>query len=214
MSFASLMILWTLRHTKPYNPNDVCYGQSDFDVSPSFEREFPPAVAVLKEKCQAKSLYASPLKRCYKLAEKASEALGLPIIAEDALREIHYGSWENVKLSAAPKEEMAAWKNDLRGYRFPGGESFRDVDVRIGHFIRKILDKPEVLFVTHAGVIGAIEHSICGIPDEDFIEGEFPYAMVTRFEIHKAADGTLKGSFEKLYGGIQQASLAEAIREL
>ena len=214
MSFASLMILWTLRHTKPYNPNDVCYGQSDFDVSPSFEREFPPAVAVLKEKCRAKSLYASPLKRCYKLAEKASEALGLPIETEDALREIHYGSWENVKLSAAPKEEMAAWKNDLRGYRFPGGESFRDIDVRIGHFIRKILDKPEVLFVTHAGVIGAIEHSICGIPDEDFIEGEFPYAMVTRFEIHKAADGTLKGSFEKLYGGIEQASLAEAIREL
>lgn len=208
------MILWTLRHTKPYNPNDVCYGQSDFDVSPSFEREFPPAVAVLKEKCRAKSLYASPLKRCYKLAEKASEALGLPIETEDALREIHYGSWENVKLSAAPKEEMAAWKNDLRGYRFPGGESFRDVDVRIGHFIRKILDKPEVLFVTHAGVIGAIEHSICGVPDKDFIEGEFPYAMVTRFEIHKAADGTLKGSFEKLYGGIQQASLAEAIREL
>lgn len=208
------MILWTLRHTKPYNPNDVCYGQSDFDVSPSFEREFPPAVAVLKEKSRAKSLYASPLKRCYKLAEKASEALGLPIETEDALREIHYGSWENVKLSAAPKEEMAAWKNDLRGYRFPGGESFRDVDVRIGHFIRKILDKPEVLFVTHAGVIGAIEHSICGIPDEDFIEGEFPYAMVTRFEIHKAADGSLKGSFEKLYGGIQQASLAEAIREL
>lgn len=208
------MILWTLRHTKPYNPNDVCYGQSDFDVSPSFEREFPPAVAVLKEKCQAKSLYASPLKRCYKLAEKASEALGLPIIAEDALREIHYGSWENVKLSAAPKEEMAAWKNDLRGYRFPGGESFRDLDVRIGDFIRKILDKPEVLFVTHAGVIGAIEHSICGVPDEDFIEGEFPYAMVTRFEIHKAADGTLKGSFEKLYGGIEQASLAEAIRKL
>ncbi len=208
------MILWTLRHTKPYNPNNVCYGQSDFDVSPSFEREFPPAIAVLKEKCQAKSLYASPLKRCYKLAEKVSEALGLPIVAEDALREIHYGSWESVKLSAAPKKEMTAWKNDLRGYRFPGGESFHDVDVRIGNFIRKILDKPEVLFVTHAGVIGAIEHSICNVPDEDFIEGEFPYAMVTRFEIHAAADGALEGSFERLYGGIQQASLAEAIREL
>ena len=201
------MILWTLRHTKPYNPNDVCYGQSDFDVSPSFEKEFPPAIAVLREKCRAKSLYASPLKRCYKLAEKASEALGLPIKTEDALREIHYGSWENVKLSAAPKEEMAAWKNDLRGYRFPGGESFHDVDTRIGNFIRQIFD-------THAGVIGAIEHSVCGVPDSDFIEGEFPYAMVTRFEIHAKADGSLEGSFEKLYGGIEQASLAEAIREL
>ncbi len=210
------MILWTLRHTKPYNPTDVCYGQSDFDVSPTFDAEFPPAIEVLKKRCHAQSLYSSPLKRCKKLAEKASEALGLPIVAEDALREIHYGSWESIKLSAVPKEEMSAWKSDLRGYRFPGGESFRDVDIRIGKFIESLVDNgdEEVLFVTHAGVIAAIEHSICGVPDSEFVEGEFPYAMVTRFEIHAAADGSLKGSFEKLYGGIQQASLAEAIKDL
>lgn len=208
------MILWTLRHTKPYNPNDVCYGQTDFDVSPSFAEEFPPAIAVLREKCRATHLYASPLKRCFKLAEKVSEALRLPIKTDDALRELHYGSWENVKLSEVPPEEMSAWKNDLRGYRFPGGESFHDVDVRIVDFLRKIADKSEVLAVTHAGVIAAIEHAVCGVPDSDFVEGEFPYAMVTRFDIRTLPNGRLSGTFEKLYGGIQQASLAEAIREL
>jgi alpha-ribazole phosphatase len=210
------MILWTLRHTKPYNPTDVCYGQSDFDVSPTFDAEFPPALEVLKKRCHAQSLYSSPLKRCKKLAEKASAALDLPLRTADPLREVHYGSWESVKLSAVPKEEMSAWKSDLRGYRFPGGESFRDVDVRIGKFIESLVDNgdEDVLFVTHAGVIAAIEHSICGVPDSEFVEGEFPYAMVTRFDIQKGADGKLGGTFETLYGGIQQASLAEAIKDL
>ena len=38
------MILWTIRHTKPYNPNDVCYGRLDFDVSPTFESEASGAI--------------------------------------------------------------------------------------------------------------------------------------------------------------------------
>ena len=209
------MILWTLRHTKPYNPNDVCYGQTDFDVSPSFAEEFPPAIQVLKEKSHATELYASPLKRCYKLAEKASEALNLPAVKQDALKEIHYGAWENVKLSDVPKDQMNAWKADLRGFRFPGGgESFHDVDKRIGAFIKSIYGQKEVLFVSHAGVIAAIEHSICGLPDEKFVEAEFPYAMVTRFEIDMDACGNLKGSFETLYGGKQQPSLIDYIMSL
>lgn len=208
------MILWTLRHTKPYNPNDVCYGRSDFDVSPSFESEYPPAIQVLKENCRAVRLYSSPLKRCYRLAEKASEALNLPIEKADALKELDFGSWENVKLSDVPKSQMDAWKADLRGYRFPGGESFHDVDKRIGDFIRSIFFPGEALFVSHAGVIAAMEHSICGLPEEDFVEARFPYAMVTRFEIEMDANGKLGGSFETFYGGIPQNDLVSYIRTL
>ncbi len=208
------MILWTLRHTKPYNPNDVCYGRSDFDVSPSFVREYPPAIQVLRENCRAERLYSSPLKRCYKLAEKASEALNLPIEKADALREMHFGSWENVKLSDVPKSQMDAWKADLRGYRFPGGESFHDVDRRVGDFIRSIYSESEVLFVSHAGVIAAIEHSVCGLPEEDFVEARFPYAMVSRFEIEMDSNGKLSGSFKTLYGGIPQNDLVAYIRTL
>ncbi len=209
------MILWTLRHTKPYNPNDVCYGQSDFDVAASFESEFPPAIRFLQENCHATKLYSSPLQRCYKLAEKASETLGLSIEKSDALKEMHFGDWENVKLSDVPKSQMAAWKADLRGYKFPNGESFHEVDKRIKEFIRSVYEeKAELLFVSHAGVIAAIEHSICGLPETDFVEASFPYAMVTRFEIQMDSNGHLSGSFETLYGGMQQPSLVDYIQTL
>ena len=214
------MILWTLRHTKPYNPKDVCYGRSDFDVAPSFTEEYPPAVQVLRENCRAQRIYSSPLQRCRKLAEKVSEAIKLPVQYADALYELNFGTWENVRLDAVPKEEMRAWKADLRGYRFPEGESFHDMDVRVNQFLRQLLDEEsssrsesEILFVTHAGVIASIEHSICGVPDSNFIEGAFPYAMITRFEIH-LENGKPQGTFRTLYGGITQNSLAEIIQKL
>lgn len=208
------MILWTLRHTKPFNPTGVCYGRLNFDVSPSFEQEAEPAISAIVQNAHAERLFASPLLRCQRFAAKVSEALKLPVETVDALQEVHFGSWENVKLTDVPKAEMSAWKRDLRGYRFPGGESFHDVEARVQNFLRTILGEKEVLCVTHAGVIGAIEHSICGLSDDRFVEGEFPYAMLTRFEIEAAPDGSLHGSFQKVYGGIPQMSLTEIIQEL
>ncbi|MCK9181887.1 MAG: histidine phosphatase family protein [Fibrobacteraceae bacterium] len=201
------MILWTLRHTKPYNPADVCYGRTDFDVSPDFEEEYPPALKVLAAHCEAKRLFSSPLKRCIKLAGKVSNELELPIEPKEAIIELNFGSWEGQKLTEVPREEMAAWKADLRGFRFPNGESFHDMDKRVTAFIKELLGEEEVLFVTHAGVIAAIEHSICKVPDEKFVEGQFPYTMVTRFEIGETSTGKLLGTFETIYGGIKQSPL-------
>ena len=65
------MILWTIRHTKPYNPNDVCYGRLDFDVSPTFEEESDGALkALLGAGAKPTRMFTSPLKRCLRLAEK------------------------------------------------------------------------------------------------------------------------------------------------
>lgn len=208
------MILWTLRHTKPFNPTGVCYGRLNFDVSPSFEEEAAPAISAILENAHPTRLFASPLLRCQRFAKKVSEAIQLPVETVDALQEVHFGSWENVKLTDVPKSEMSAWKNDLRGYRFPGGESFHDVEIRVQNFLKTLLGEKEVLCVTHAGVIGAIEHSVCGLSDEYFVEGEFPYAMLTRFEIEAATDGSLRGTFQKVYGGIPQMSLSELIKML
>ena len=59
----------------------------------------------------------------------------------------------------------------------------------------------------YSGVIAAIEHSICGLPDEKFVEAEFPYAMVTRFEFKRNTDGHYRGTFTKIHDGIQMAPL-------
>ena len=129
------MILWTIRHTKPYNPNDVCYGRLDFDVSPTFEEEADGAIrAFLATGAKPTRLFSSPLLRCLKLAEKASAATGLAIEKEPAIIELNFGTWEGQKLTAVPRSEMHAWISDLRGFRFPEGENFYDIDERAGKF--------------------------------------------------------------------------------
>ena len=130
------MILWTFRHTKPYNPKDVCYGQLDFDVSPSFQEESKLAIdAFLKTNAKPTKLYSSPLLRCLRLAEAVSKATGLAIEKKEALNEFNFGTWEGQKLTAVPKAEMAAWVQNLRGFRFPQGENFYDVDKRVSSFL-------------------------------------------------------------------------------
>jgi alpha-ribazole phosphatase len=102
---------------------------------------------------------------------------------------------------------MHAWMNDLRGFRFPGGENFYDVDRRVESFLDSLPDDGEFLFVTHAGVIAALQHFACGLPDEDFVEGKFSYTMVTRFDLQRNAEGHFRGTFEKIYDGIQMPPL-------
>ena len=202
------MILWTIRHTKPYNPNDVCYGRLDFDVSPTFEDEATGAIEdFLKAGAKPTRLFSSPLLRAYRLAEKVSLATGLAVEKENAIQEIDFGTWEGQKLTAVPRPEMYAWMADLRGFRFPEGESFYDVDKRVETFTDTLDDDGEFLYVTHAGVIAALQHFACGLPDEQFVEGAFSYAMVTRFEFKRDAEGHFRGTFEKIHDGIQMAPL-------
>ena len=202
------MILWTIRHTKPYNPNDVCYGRLDFDVSPTFEEESDGAIkALLEAKAKPTRLFSSPLIRCLKLAEKASAVTGLAIEKEPAIIELNFGTWEGQKLTAVPRSEMHAWISNLRGYRFPEGENFYDIDERAGKFLDTLPDDGEFLCITHAGVIAALQHSRCGLPDEVFAEGMYSYAMVTKFEFTRNEDGKFYGTFTKLHDGIPMPTL-------
>ena len=177
------MLLWTIRHSKPYNPKDVCYGRLDFDVSPTFPEESDGAIqAFLATGAKPSKLYSSPLLRCMRLADKVSAATNLPIEKIDAIQEINFGNWEGQKLTEVPRSEMYAWQKDLRGFRFPGGESFYDVDLRAGNFLDTL-------------------------PDNRFVEGEFSYTMVTRFEFTRDSEGHYKGAYTKIHDGIQMPPL-------
>lgn len=176
------MILWTLRHTTPDVPRNVCYGQSDYDVAPSFDDEYPLAMASLGA-CQATQVLSSPLLRCRRLAEKAAEHLNLPLEIAPALREIHFGEWEKKHFQDISDGDKAAWRANLRHYRFPGGESFHDVGLRVADYlVQSHAPGEQLLWVTHAGVISALLHTFGGVPDEEFIEGKLGYGTLIRFD--------------------------------
>lgn len=202
------MILWTIRHTKPYNPHDVCYGRLDFDVSQTFDSESSGAInALLNARAKPEKMFTSPLKRCLKLAQKVQLATNLTFEIRKELIELNFGSWEGQKLTAVPKIEMQAWAHNLRGYRFTGGECFYDIDARVSKFLNSLNDNGEFLWITHAGVIASLQHFACGLSDNNFVEGAFSYAMVTRFEFTRNAQGNFCGTFTKIYDGIKMPPL-------
>lgn len=202
------MILWTIRHTKPHNPENVCYGRLDFDVSPSFPEEYPGVLKALeKNKVSPKLFFSSPLLRCAKLAEKVKEVVKINPCPVEDIAEVNFGDWEKQKLTDIPPAEMLAWKKNLRGYRFPNGESFHDVDKRVSKHLEYCLEQnKECLWVTHAGVIASLLHTYAGVPEEDFVEGKFAYATITRFEFKKE-DGVWKASYRHVYEGIPMPPL-------
>lgn len=202
------MILWTIRHTKPYNPKDVCYGRLDFDVAESFPEESKGAIdAFVATGAKPSRLFSSPLIRCTKLADLAAAATGLPVEKEDAILEVNFGDWEGEKLTEVGRDQMVNWQKDLRGFKFPNGECFYDVDRRVQKFLDSLDDDGEYLWVTHAGVIASLMHFGCGVPNQQFVEGSFSYEMVTRFDWKRGEDGHFMGSFEKVYDGIQMKPL-------
>ena len=68
------MEILLVRHTTPNIEKGVCYGQTDIDVTPSFNEE----LKVIQEKIQPKEsdlVFSSPLLRCEKLATSLYESI-------------------------------------------------------------------------------------------------------------------------------------------
>ena len=113
----------------------------------------------------------SPLLRARQTAETVAGAVGLPVSTDADLREIDFGAWEG--LTPAEVEERfpgaqarLATPQDDAG--FPGGESLREFDRRVGHALDRILGHAAqtVLVFAHGGVIRSLACGLLGLGQE------------------------------------------------
>ena len=87
------MNIFFLRHTSLDVEPDIFYGQTDLDVSNTFEEE----VKIIKKKINKLitkdynvKVYSSPLQRCRKLSQKISDN----VILDPRIMELNLGDWE------------------------------------------------------------------------------------------------------------------------
>lgn len=105
------------------------------------------------------AVYASPLERTRETAAPIAKALGLRVKADRGLLEADFGEWTGRKLSELNK--LPEWKTVQQypsGFRFPGGESFTEMQVRITSTIARLaaLHRGEtIVAVSHADPIKA-----------------------------------------------------------
>ena len=170
--------IYLIRHTTPAVAKGICYGQTDLDITESFNEE----AAIIRQHLPQgiTAVHSSPLQRCHRLASHLFPAH--PIVLHRDLMEIHCGQWEMKGWDDLPKEEVDPWMKDFVQIRIPGGESYLDLHQRVTHCFEAIragrmpvgsqsgvvgqmpVGGGPLAIVAHGGVIRSILSYITGTP--------------------------------------------------
>ncbi len=187
------MKLTLVRHTSLNISSNICYGQSDIDVSIKFDEE----LRVLREKLLNKefdAIYSSPLQRCHKLAQALSieDTLNFSehnIVLDDRLKELHFGDWELSSWDDIPRDIFDTWANDYANLAPPQGETFTQLHSRAKSFVEDMRTHSHgknILVVTHGGLIRALIAEVLQMPLKGLFRITIDYASVTQLEFKDA----------------------------
>ena len=105
------------------------------------------------------AVYASPLERTKETAAPIAAALGQRVRVERGLLEADFGEWTGAELKSLAK--LPVWRTVQHRpsvFRFPGGESFAEMQLRIWSALQRLVDAHPgkvVVAVSHADPIKA-----------------------------------------------------------
>jgi probable phosphomutase (TIGR03848 family) len=109
------------------------------------------------------AVYASPLERTAETAKPIARRLGLRVRTDRGLIECDFGEWTGAKLSVlAKKPEWSRVQRWPSGFRFPGGESFLEMQSRMASALARLTRLHPA--VSHADPIKAAVSSAAGTP--------------------------------------------------
>ena len=114
------------------------------------------------------AIYSSPLERARETAMPIARARKMPIRIERGLLECDFGDWTGEKLTRLSKlPEWDVVQRHPSAFRFPGGESFTELQARIsGTLARLVAQHPGrvIVAVSHADPIKAAVAHALGMP--------------------------------------------------
>ena len=134
-------------------------GQKDVPLN-DHGREQARALAdrAAREERPIVALYTSPLQRARETAEIVGERIGLAPHADDRLKEVDVGDWQDRLKPDVEREDPEGWAAFRAAgddFRFPGGESFAEQQERVIAALVDITQRGELpaLVVCHRGVV-------------------------------------------------------------
>jgi len=151
------MKLWLVRHAQPLVDTGICYGRLDMAADADATAECAAKLAV--QLPAGLHVISSPLQRCEQLAQ-ALHALrpDLACKTDARLQEMNFGQWEGRAWQDIDRSELEAWTGDFAQYKVGrDGESVTAFMARVGSAFETLPGQGGTLWITHAGVIRAVE---------------------------------------------------------
>jgi probable phosphoglycerate mutase len=111
------------------------------------------------------AVYSSPMERARETAAPIAAARRLPVVVEPGLNECDYGQWTGASLRRLRHgPEWRLVQTHPSGFRFPGGESFGEMQARITGTVDRLVTRHRgrtVVAVSHADPIkAAVAHAL------------------------------------------------------
>jgi len=128
--------------------------------------------ARLAELTTISAVYASPLERTRETAAPIAAATGQRVVADRGLLECDFGDWTGAELRRLMKKpEWATVQQAPSTFRFPGGESFPEMQHRMVSAVDRLRVAhagSTIVCVSHADTIKAIVAHALGTPIDLF----------------------------------------------
>ncbi len=137
-------------------------------LSDEGKRQADGLVARLGNIAKLGPVYASPLERARETAAPLARARNRAVRVEPGLLELEIGDWTGLSLKqAGHKPEWKVVQQHPSGFRFPGGESFVEMQTRITGALERLVTRHRgetVVAVSHADPIKAAVAHALGTP--------------------------------------------------
>ena len=165
------MLQYLVRHGESVsNLEGRVQGQSDVELSDhghaqaklvaEWSRRLAESVAI-------DEVWSSPLPRARETADVIAAAVGLPVLVEQGLCELHAGIFQGhlwADLEEKFPEEVARWRSGDVDYVIPGGESRAQLAARGRAVLEGLAGRTSrgMIVVSHGGVLTAALGSMLG----------------------------------------------------
>lgn len=177
--------LHLVRHGETaFNRDGRGLGQADVPLTELGERQ-ARAVGAAFAAVPVVRILSSPLVRARTVADAVTAVSGVPVEVREALTEMDVGETEGLDF-ADMRNRFPDFIHQWSGphaveTRLPGGESLRDVAVRLGPIVAEIqsIETGEVVLVSHNFVLKALLCALLGVPLENFRAFQMDLASIT-----------------------------------
>lgn len=119
------------------------------------------------------AVYTSDLGRAVETTTIAFAGTTIPIIQDARLRECNYGQWNGM-----PVAQLEATRARHIDAPYPGGESYRQVTVRMASLLADLArerDGQRVLLIGHAATRHALDHLLTGASLAALVDAPFAW---------------------------------------